>query len=120
LPIRPAGSTIGDASRGEEPRDIGRRGTTGALSLAAMSGQPAPPRPFAAYGARSMTAPLIEALVQRPGRAFGRAFSDPAHGFLHAVDLDLAQREHDAFTALLRQLGVVVHDLGSDGPHPDL
>jgi N-dimethylarginine dimethylaminohydrolase len=67
-----------------------------------------------------MTAPLIEVLVQRPGRSFGRAFSDPAHGFLHAVDLDLAQHEHDAFTALLRQLGVVVHELGSDGPHPDL
>jgi len=91
-----------------------------------MSGQPAAPVlfavpvPFAAYGAQSMTAPLLDVLVQRPGCAFGRAFDDPAHGFLHPVDLERAQREHDAFTALLRRLGVVVHELGSDGPHPDL
>jgi dimethylargininase len=85
-----------------------------------MSGPPAAPVPFAEYGARSMTAPLIDVLVQRPGGAFGRAFDDPAHGFLHPVDLVRAQREHDAFTALLRQLGVIVHELGSDGPHPDL
>jgi dimethylargininase len=85
-----------------------------------MSGQPDAPVPFAAYGARSMTAPLLDVLVQRPGRAFGRAFDDPAHGFLHPVDLERAQREHDAFTALLRRLDVVVHEMGSDGPHPDL
>ena len=85
-----------------------------------MSGPPAPPVPLAAYGARSMTAPLVDVLVQRPGMAFGRAFDDPAHGFLHPVDLERAQREHDAFTALLERLGVAVHDLGSDGPHPDL
>ena len=85
-----------------------------------MSGQPAARVPFAAYGARSMTAPLRDVLVQRPGRAFGRAFDDPAHGFLHPVDLERAGHEHDRFTALLRRLGVVVHELGSDGPHPDL
>jgi N-dimethylarginine dimethylaminohydrolase len=85
-----------------------------------MSGQPAPPVPFAAYGAQSMTAPLVDVLVQRPGSAFGRAFDDPAHGFLHPVDLGRARREHDAFTALLQRLGVVVHQLGSHGPHPDL
>lgn len=67
-----------------------------------------------------MTAPLVEVLVQRPGRAFGRAFDDPANGFLHPVDLEGAQREHDTFTALLRRLGVVVHELGSDTWHPDL
>ena len=67
-----------------------------------------------------MTAPLREVLVQRPRSAFGRAFDDPAHGFLHPVDLELAQAEHDAFTDLLRRLGVIVHDLGSDAPHPDL
>jgi arginine deiminase len=32
------------------------------------------------WGAQSMTAPLREALVHRPGRAFGAAFEDPAHG----------------------------------------
>jgi len=85
-----------------------------------MSGQLALPVSFSAYGAQSMTAPLLDVLVQRPGRAFGRAFDDPAHGFLHAVDLERAEREHDAFTALLRRLGVVVHELGSDSWHPDL
>ena len=85
-----------------------------------MTDEPAAPTSFAGYGARSMTAPLVEVLVQRPGAAFGRAFDDPANGFLHAVDLDLAQREHDAFTELLRRLGVVVHELGSTDPLPDL
>jgi N-dimethylarginine dimethylaminohydrolase len=85
-----------------------------------MSGTPGTPVTFAAYGARSMTTPLREVLVQRPRAAFGRAFEEPAHGFLHPVDLASAQREHDAFTALLRRLGVSVHDLASDAPHPDL
>lgn len=85
-----------------------------------MSGTPGTPVAFAAYGARSMTAPLREVLVQRPRAAFGRAFDDPAHGFLHPVDLEAAQREHDALTGLLRRLGVSVHDLASDAPHPDL
>jgi len=88
--------------------------------LPAMLAQPGAPIPFAAYGARSMTAALLHVLVQRPGAAFGRAFDNPAHGFLHRVDLELAQREHDAFTALLARLGVAVHELGSNGPHPDL
>ena len=39
------------------------------------------------YGAQSMVAPLREVLVHRPGEAFGRAFDDPAHGYLHEVDL---------------------------------
>jgi dimethylargininase len=85
-----------------------------------MSGRPVASVPFGAYGARSMTEPLIDVLVQRPGHAFGRAFDDPAHGFLHPVDLPRAQREHDAFTALLGELGVVVHELGSGAPYPDL
>ena len=34
-------------------------------------------------------------LVKRPGPAFGRAFDDPAHGFLRPVDLEAARREHD-------------------------
>jgi N-dimethylarginine dimethylaminohydrolase len=68
-----------------------------------------------------MTAPLREVLVQRPGRAFGAAFADPAHGFLHPVDLELARREHDAFTDLLARLGVNVHELGAaETDHPDL
>lgn len=72
------------------------------------------------YGGHSSTAPLRDALVQRPGAAFGNAFADPAHGFLHPVDLALAQREHDAFTDLLAALGVRVHPLEADSSSPDL
>src|SRR5947199_944508 len=56
------------------------------------------------YGAQSMSAPLREALVVRPGAAFGAAFDDPAHGFLHPVDLDLARREHATFVEVLSSL----------------
>ena len=63
-------------------------------------------------GARSSTAPLRDVLVKRPGAAFGRAFDDPAHGFLHAVDLDAAQREFDSLVGTLALLGVRVHELG--------
>jgi N-dimethylarginine dimethylaminohydrolase len=61
---------------------------------------------------RDMTAPLRRALMRRPGAAFGSAFDDPALGFLHAVDLDAATREHDAFVALLERLGVDVTVIG--------
>jgi dimethylargininase len=73
-----------------------------------------------AYGAQSMTAPLREVLVKRPGPAFGRAFDDPAHGFLHPVDLELARRQHDTFVEVLVRLGVVVHELGAETSSPDL
>jgi dimethylargininase len=69
------------------------------------------------YGGQSATAPLRDVLVRRPGPAFGAAFDDPALGFLHPVDLDRAQREHDAFTDLLGELGVRVRFLEAD---PDL
>ena len=71
------------------------------------------------YGAESMTAPLREVLVKRPGEAFGRAFEDPAAGFLHPVDLPEAQRQHDRLRAILEDLGVRVHELDSDGESPD-
>jgi N-dimethylarginine dimethylaminohydrolase len=67
------------------------------------------------YGAQSMTAPLREVVLRAPGPAFGRAFDDPAHGFLHAVDLDLARRQHAALCELLDRLGVRVHVLDEDG-----
>ncbi len=70
-------------------------------------------------GVRSSTAPLREVLVKRPGTAFGRAFDDPAHGFLRPVDLVRAQREHDGLVGALDELGVRVHVLG-DGPADDL
>ena len=72
------------------------------------------------FGAQSMSAPLRQVLVKRPGPAFGAAFEDPAHGFLHPVDLDRAQREHDAFTATLAGLGPTVHVLDRETSSPDL
>ena len=72
------------------------------------------------YGAQSMTAPLREVLVKRPGAAFGRAHEDPAFGYLHPVDLAEAQRQHDAFCAILTGLGVAVHELETETASPDL
>ena len=72
------------------------------------------------YGAQSMTAPLHDVLVKRPGEAFGRAFADPAHGFLGPVDLTVARREHDAFVDVLASLGPTVHMLEDDADDPDL
>jgi N-dimethylarginine dimethylaminohydrolase len=66
-----------------------------------------------------MTAPLRQVVLRAPGPAFGRAFEDPAHGFLHAVDLDLARRQHAALCELLDSLGVKVHVLDEDGLGPD-
>src|SRR5690349_13811681 len=67
-----------------------------------------------------MTAPLREALLKAPGAAFGRAFEDPAHGFLHACDLEVARREHAAFAELLASLGTNVHLLDVETESPDL
>lgn len=72
------------------------------------------------FGAQSMSAPLRDVLVKRPSIAFGAAFDDPAHGFLHAVDLDLACREHDSFVATLAALGPRVHVLETELDSPDL
>lgn len=72
------------------------------------------------YGAQSMTAPLREVVVKRPGAAFGAAYDNPAHGFLHPVDLTEAQRQHDAFCQVLADLGVRVHQLDAETGSPDL
>jgi dimethylargininase len=73
------------------------------------------------FGARSSTAILRDVLVKPPGAAFGRAFDDPAHGFLRPVDLGRAKREHDGLVAALTDLGVRVHVLDEDaGSDPDL
>jgi len=71
------------------------------------------------YGGQSMTAPLRDALLKAPGPAFGAAFDDPAHGFLHPVDLDVAKREHEAFANLLASLGTRVHLLDLEVASPD-
>jgi N-dimethylarginine dimethylaminohydrolase len=72
------------------------------------------------FGAQSMTAPLVDVLVKRPGQAFGAAFDDPAHGFLHPVDLAVAQREHDGFVETLARLVPRVHVLDAETDSPDL
>jgi N-dimethylarginine dimethylaminohydrolase len=72
------------------------------------------------FGAASMTAPLREVLVKRPGPAFGRAFDDPAHGFLRPVDLPRAQREHAGLVATLEGLGVTASILDAETDSPDL
>lgn len=72
------------------------------------------------FGGQSMTAPLRDALLKAPGPAFGAAFDDPAHGFLHPVDLDLAKRQHEAFADLLASLGTRVHLLDAEIASPDL
>jgi dimethylargininase len=73
------------------------------------------------FGAQSMTSTLREVLVKRPGPAFGRAFDDPAHGLLSPVDLEVAQREHDAFVEVLEGLGPRVHVLDHEpASDPDL
>src|SRR6478672_3733589 len=72
------------------------------------------------FGAQSMSAPLLDVLVKRPGPAFGAAFDEPAHGFHHPVDLDLARREHDAFVETLSALGPRVHVLETELSTPDL
>jgi N-dimethylarginine dimethylaminohydrolase len=63
------------------------------------------------YGSQSMVAPLRTVLVKRPEEAF--AVSDPAAWHYTArPDLTIAQQEHDALIALLRQGGaeVVYHE----------
>ena len=68
-----------------------------------------------------MSADLREVLVKRPGPAFGRAFDDPAHGFLGPVDLAVAEREHAAFVEVLAGLGPTVHVLDHEPvTDPDL
>jgi N-dimethylarginine dimethylaminohydrolase len=66
-----------------------------------------------------MTATLREVLVKPPGEAFGRGFDDPAAGFLHPVDLELARRQHDRLRQLLEDLDGRVHELGTEHPSPD-
>jgi N-dimethylarginine dimethylaminohydrolase len=67
-----------------------------------------------------MVAPLREVLMKAPGTAFGRAFEDPAHGFLRPCDLGRARGEHEDLVELLDRLGVRVHLLGAETDDPDL
>ena len=87
--------------------------------VAASAPSKAVPR-LTSFGAQSMTAPLHDVLVKPPGPAFGAAFDDPAHGFLHPVDLERARREHAEFVDLLARLGPTVHVLDAETDSPDL
>jgi N-dimethylarginine dimethylaminohydrolase len=71
------------------------------------------------FGAQSMTAPLCDVLIRRPGPSFGAAFEDPVHGFRHAVLLESARRQHDQLCDLLTRLGTKVHVLDEAGLGPD-
>jgi dimethylargininase len=73
-----------------------------------------------AYGAQSMTAPLLEVLVKAPGPAFAAAYDEVAHGFLRHVDLEAARREHDGLVDTLTRLGTRVHVLDAETDDPDL
>lgn len=82
---------------------------------------PVTTRPTAlAFGGQSNVAHLRTALLKAPGPAFGRAFDDPAYGFLHPCDLDVARREHAVFAELLASLGTEVHLLDAEIDSPDL
>ena len=68
------------------------------------------------YGSQSMVAPLRTVLVKSPEQAF--AVNDPVvWHYTGRPDVTIAQKEHDALVALLRQGGaeVVYHD----EPQPD-
>ena len=86
-----------------------------------MSGQPGAPVPFAAYGAPSMTAPLrrrpgpasaqrVRARLRRPGPRV------PPPGGPGAGPGASTTRSRTSCAASAS----VVHELGSDAPHPDL
>jgi len=63
------------------------------------------------YGSQSMVEPLQRVLVRRPDEAFGTA--DPEHWhYVSRPDLEIAQKEHDALVATLRDAGceVLYHD----------
>jgi N-dimethylarginine dimethylaminohydrolase len=59
-------------------------------------------------------------VLKAPGPAFGRAFEDPAYGFLHPCNLEVATREHAAFSELLASLGTTIHQLDVEIDSPDL
>ena len=54
--------------------------------------------------------------MKRPDAAFGRAFDDPALGYLHPVDLDSRPAPaRRALCEVLTGLGVTVHELVGEG-----
>jgi N-dimethylarginine dimethylaminohydrolase len=69
------------------------------------------------YGAQGMAGRLRRVLVNRPGPRFGAAHETEGAHYAEAVDLPLAQAQHDAFVALLEASGARVERLGVEaGP----
>ena len=65
------------------------------------------------WGGQSMSAPLRRVMVRRPAApATGAEYGD--FGYPAPVDHDRAEREHEAFRALLTDAGVEVIDAGPD------
>ena len=68
-----------------------------------------------AYGGQSMSRRLRVVLVRRPDASF--AVSNPRRwGYSASPDLKLAQKEHDAFVALVRETGTEVRYLDARQP----
>lgn len=63
------------------------------------------------YGSQSMVGDLQVVLVRRPDNAFGSADPDQWH-YTDAINLDIAQQEHDALVQILQTHGseVIYHD----------
>jgi len=68
------------------------------------------------YGSQSMVEPLRKVLVRRPDASFGTADPTKWH-YTARPDLTIAQQEHDALVAMLRQAGAEV--IYHDEPLPD-
>src|SRR5262245_13960657 len=69
------------------------------------------------YGAQGMAGRLRRVLVNRPGERFGAAHATEGAHYAEAVDLPLAQAQHDALVALLESAGAQVERLGVEaGP----
>ena len=100
-----------------DERRAGGRGGAGPLPRILSAMTQTTPR---SYGAQSMTSPLLEVMVKSPGAAFGRAFEDPAVGFLRPVDLGGARREHENLVETLERLGSRVHVMDAETDDPDL
>jgi N-dimethylarginine dimethylaminohydrolase len=61
-----------------------------------------------------MTGRLRRVLVNRPGERFGAAHETAGAHYADAIDLPLAQAQHDALVAMLEASGAVVERLGAE------
>ncbi len=69
------------------------------------------------YGAQGMAGRLLRVLVNRPGERFGAAHETEGAFYAEAIDLGVAQAQHDALVTLLEDSGAQVERLGHEaGP----